>query len=166
MTAYDQFVRPSRMSALISLTLLALISCMAKAQAMDPSVLADFAARYAAAWSSQSPEKLASFYRDDGSLIVNGGEPSTGRAAIAATARSYMEAFPDMVVRMDSVRQEAGQATFHWIWTGTNSGPGGTGRSVRMTGYEEWAFSADGLIRQSVGHFDAAEYERQLAGDN
>ena len=73
-----------------------------------------------------------------------------------------MTAFPDMVVKMDRVRQEGGHAVFHWTWTGTNSGPGGTGRSVRISGYEEWTLGADGLIVESKGHFDEAEYQRQL----
>ena len=73
-----------------------------------------------------------------------------------------MTAFPDMVVKMDRVHPEGGHAVFHWTWTGTNSGPGGAGRSVRLTGYEEWTLGADGLIVESEGHFDEAEYQRQL----
>jgi uncharacterized protein (TIGR02246 family) len=133
---------------------------------MNQTELTDFATRYAAAWSSQDPEKLASFYTEGGCLQVNTGDPSVGRLAIAASARGFMEAFPDMVVRMDSVRLEGGRAVFNWIWTGTNSGPGGTGNAVHLTGYEEWTFGADGLITESKGHYDEAEYQRQASGDN
>jgi steroid delta-isomerase-like uncharacterized protein len=129
---------------------------------MDVTQLSNFATRYAAAWSSQNPDALASFYADDGVLQVNEGAPSVGRLAIADTARNFMTAFPDMVVRMDRVTHEGGRPVFHWIWTGTNSGPGGTGNAVRMIGYEEWTLSATGLIAESKGHFDEAEYERQL----
>lgn len=129
---------------------------------MNPSDLTDFATRYAAAWSSQDPEALAAFYTESGSLIVNDGEPSSGREAIAGTARSFMEAFPDMVVRLVRVEGDSQRATFHWHWTGTNTGPGGTGRAVDLRGYESWTLSHDGLILKSDGHFDAAEYERQL----
>lgn len=38
----------------------------------------------------------------------------------------------------------------------------GTGKSVRISGYELWQFDNDGLIENSKGHFDSAEYERQL----
>jgi len=31
-----------------------------------------------------------------------------------------------------------------------------------MSGYEEWQLNEDGLIARSKGHFDSAEYERQL----
>jgi len=133
---------------------------------MSQSELTDFATRYAAAWSSQDPQGLASFYAEDGSLIVNAGEPAVGRTAIAAKAGAFMEAFPDMVVTMDSVSQKGNQATFHWTWTGTNTGPGGTGRSVRISGYEEWTFDADGLILESNGHYDEAEYQRQMSDDS
>jgi hypothetical protein len=74
-----------------------------------------------------------------------------------------MTAFPDMVVKMDLARGRLGKhAVFYWTWTGTNTGPGGTGKSVHIRGYEEWTFSADGLIAESKGHFDEAEYQRQL----
>jgi sugar lactone lactonase YvrE len=127
--------------------------------------LEDFATRYAAAWSSQDPDELASFYAEAGSLTVNAGPTVTGRAAIAAKAREFMHAFPDMLVVMDSVEGEKGRARFHWTWTGTNTGPGGTGRSVRISGHEEWTFSPAGRIAESRGHYDEAEYERQMRGD-
>lgn len=104
---------------------------------MNQTALTDFGTRYAAAWSSQNPVSLASFYNEKGSLTVNGGAPSVGRTAITETARGFMTAFPDMVVKMDHVSQDGGHAIFRWTWTGTNTGPGGTGKSVRINGYEE-----------------------------
>jgi predicted ester cyclase len=38
------------------------------------------------------------------------------------------------------------------------------GKRVRISGYELWQFDNDGLIAKSKGHFDSAEYERQLTG--
>ena len=124
--------------------------------------LTDFATRYAAAWSSQNPASLAAFYAENGSLTVNDGTPSVGRGAITATAQAFMTGFPDMRVKVDRVSQDGSHAVFHWIWTGTNTGPGGTGKSVRLRGYEEWTLGSDGLIAESKGHFDDAEYQRQL----
>ena len=123
-----------------------------------------FATRYAAAWSSQDPQRLALHYAEDGMLQVNGGKPALGRAAIEAKASSFMEAFPDMVVSLESVEPGDGTAIFRWLWTGTNTGPGGTGRAVRLRGYEEWTFDQEGLIRISRGHYDEAEYQRQVEG--
>lgn len=157
---------PSRRRALraIFLTLLTLSSssaCERNGSTMRPN-LTDFATRYAAAWSSQNPDSLASFYSDSGALVVNGGAPSVGRAAIRATAASFMTAFPDMLVKMDSVIAKGDHSVFHWTWTGTNTGRGGTGRPVRISGYEEWTLDPNGLILHSDGHYDEAEYQRQV----
>jgi predicted ester cyclase len=130
---------------------------------MNQAALTDFGTRYAAAWSSQDSTSLASFYSENGSLTVNGGAPSVGPTAINETARGFMTAFPDMVVKMDGVSQDGGDVIFRWTWTGTNTGPGGTGKSVRINGYEAWTIAADGLIAESKGHFDEAEYQRQLS---
>ncbi len=129
---------------------------------MNHSQLIAFATRYAAAWSSQNPDTLAALYSENGSLSVNGGTPSVGRPAISATAGSFMTGFPDMVVKLDSVVGSGAHAVFHWTWTGTNTGPGGTGKAVHLSGYEEWTLSSEGRIAESKGHYDEAEYQRQL----
>ena len=54
---------------------------------------------------------------------------------------------------------------FRWTWTGTNTGPGGTGAAVAIQGYERWTFGAGGLIAESNGTYDEAEYERQVSGE-
>lgn len=136
-------------------------ACATDQQPMERD-LSEFGKRYAAAWSSQDPGQLASFYAEDGALIVNGGAPSQGRAAIAAKAQSFMTAFPDMVVTLERMDAHGEHPVFRWIWTGTNTGPGGTGRFVRIRGYEEWTLDANGLIARSDGHYDEAEYQRQV----
>jgi predicted ester cyclase len=148
--------------ALIAGALLSLTACTSKTASMNQAALTDFATRYAAAWSSQNPASLAAFYAEGGSLTVNGGAPSVGRVAITAKAQGFMTAFPDMIVRLDRVGVEGGTVVFRWIWTGTNTGPGGTGQSVRISGYEAWRIGDDSLIAESKGHYDEAEYQRQL----
>ena len=141
---------------------LLLANCAPSAPLMNKTELADFATRYAAAWSSQKPASLAAFYEENGSLRVNAGAPSVGRAAITAKAQEFMAAFPDMVVKLDEITGDGSRAIFHWIWTGTNTGPGGTGKAVRIKGYEEWTLGAHGLIAESKGHYDEDEYKRQV----
>jgi predicted ester cyclase len=131
---------------------------------MDPVRLREFATKYTAAWCSQNAASVASFFAENGSLTINQGEPSVGRAAITAAAQGFMTAFPDLVVQMDSLGLEGGQVTYHWTLTGTDTGPGGTGRAVRISGFEEWTMGEDGLIARSLGHFDEADYQRQLEG--
>ena len=73
-----------------------------------------------------------------------------------------MTTFPDLEVRMDDLLVEDGRVIYRWTLIGTNTGPGGTGRHVQISGFEEWQIAADGLIAESQGHFDAADYQRQL----
>ena len=129
---------------------------------MDLTELNEFATRYAKAWCSQNPERVAAFFAEDGSLTVNDGTPSVGRQAIAEEARGFMSAFPDMIVTMDELVGSPDGTEFHWTLTGTNTGQDGGGMRVRISGCEVWKLNGDGLIRESKGRFDAEEYERQL----
>lgn len=129
---------------------------------MDLRQMNDFAERYAAAWCSQEPATVAAFFAKDGALTVNGGTPAVGRDAIIEVAQGFMTAFPDMEVLFDRLESLGGRIRFHWTLVGTNTGPAGTGMKVRISGHESWLIGDDGLIADSLGHFDAAEYERQL----
>ena len=128
----------------------------------DFAELTSFANRYAQAWCSENPESVAAFFAANGSLSVNDGAPAVGRAAIAEVARGFMRDLPDIVVMMDKVTRDSDGTKFRWTFTGTNTGAGGTGRRVRISGYELWKIDNDGLIAESKGRFDSAEYERQL----
>jgi predicted ester cyclase len=130
----------------------------------DRDQVRDFARRYTAAWCSQDPAQVAGHYAPDGSLAINDGVPTVGRDAITEVARSFMSAFPDMQVLMDDLVAKDRRIEYHWTLIGTNTGPGGTGNRVRFSGFEEWTIGDDGLIAGSKGHFDQAEYERQLEG--
>ena len=129
----------------------------------DPLKLRDFALRYTAAWCSRNPASVAAFYSDSGSLRVNNDAPAVGRTAITQLAQSFMTAFPDLQIVMDNLVTDGGATEYHWTLTGTNTGPGGAGNRVRISGFERWQMGADGLIASSQGHFDSADYNRQLA---
>jgi uncharacterized protein (TIGR02246 family) len=122
----------------------------------------DLAEAYTAAWCSQNAASVASFYEDNGSLSVNDDPPAVGRTAIADVAQGFMTAFPDMRVFLDDVRVQDDGAVYRWTLTGTNNGPGGTGRTVLISGHEEWQIGPSGLIASSRGHFDSDDYRRQL----
>lgn len=126
--------------------------------------LQDFGERYAAAWSSQHPDSVAAFFAIDGSLSVNDGEPAIGRQAIAKVAKGFMDAFPDLVVTMDRLVTRTDGVEFHWTLTGTNTGPGGTGYRVRISGSEDWLLNQEGLVQRSIGRFDAQDYDHQVRG--
>jgi len=129
---------------------------------LEKNDLVAFATRYANAWSGQDPDAFAAHYAEDGTFRINDGEISVGRDGIAATAGSFMTNFPDMIVRLVDVHREGDRVHFHWRWTGTNTGPEGTGNAVDLEGYEEWRFDDRGLIAETQGHMDDAEYQRQL----
>ena len=131
---------------------------------MTSDELNTFATRYAQAWCSNDPKKVAAFFAERGPISINNGLPAVGRAAIAKEAEAFMTTFPDMVVTFDKLEPRGEATGFHWTLIGTNTGPGGTGKRVRISGYELWKIDNNGLIGESKGHFDAADYERQLKG--
>ncbi len=128
----------------------------------DLGKLRRFAEDYTAAWCSMDPVRVAAHYARDGALAINDGTPAVGRATIAETARGFYAALPDMQVYLDDLIVDGERIEYHWTFTGTNTGPGGTGKAVRIVGHEDWTIDDDGLIAASSGHYDAAEYARQL----
>ena len=126
------------------------------------SRLRDFAGRYTEAWCSHDAARVASFFSPNGSLVINGGEPAVGRNAITEAAQGFMTDFPDLKVSMDDLLDQGEKVIYKWTLSGVNSGPGGTGQRVRISGFEVWRIGADGLIAESEGHFDSEEYQRQI----
>jgi hypothetical protein len=117
--------------------------------------LNDFAKRYAEAWCSHNPESVAAFFAKEALLTVNGG-PLTPPLEVA---RGFMRDFPDMIVTLDKLERREDRTAFHWTLTAAYAG---TGKRIRISGYELWRIDNEWLISESKGHFDAAEYERQL----
>jgi nuclear transport factor 2 (NTF2) superfamily protein len=126
--------------------------------AHDQAWVHEFARSYTDAWCSHDPAKVAEHYTPGGTIAINGGEPTD----ITEVARAFITAFPDIEVVMDDVAFRGEVVEYHWTFTGTNAGPGGTGKWVRISGFEEWTFGDDGLVAESQGHYDQAEYDRQL----
>ena len=126
--------------------------------------LRDFASRYTQAWCGHDAAAVASFHSPSSSLKINGGVPAIGRDAIAASARAFMTDFPDLHVAMDDLFIEKDRVKYLWTLSGTNTGPGGSGNKVSISGFELWRMGDDGLIAGSTGHFDEADYQRQVNG--
>jgi steroid delta-isomerase-like uncharacterized protein len=130
---------------------------------MEPEYLRDFARRYTVAWCSQDAASVAAFYSPNGSLRINEHTPAIGRAAITAAAQEFMTAFPDLKILVDGLEIQNDRAVYRWTLEGTTTSTDGTGKRVRISGYEDWQIGSDGLIAESTGHFDPADYQRQLA---
>lgn len=124
---------------------------------MPASGVEDLAESYTEAWCSRDAARVASHYSPGATITINGGEP----AGILEVAAGFIAAFPDITVYMDELvlRDDDDVVQYRWTFTGTSSE---TGKWVRIPGYEEWTIGDEGLIASSVGHFDQAEYDRQL----
>jgi D-serine deaminase-like pyridoxal phosphate-dependent protein len=118
-------------------------------------------ADYAKAWSSKSPEAVASFYANDGQIVVNHGSPSVGYKAIAEMATGFYTAFPDLIVHCDVIRIAGHHALFAWTLEGRHAE---TINYVKVSGWEEWELDDRLKIKSSMGWFDAADYDAQIAG--
>lgn len=131
-------------------------------EGLDPRRLHEIAVGYTAAWNSGDPAAPTGFYAPDGALTLPGGEPAVGREAIAEVVRGFQTAFPDQVLLFDRLEIEGERVNYHWTYAGTNTGPGGTGKRVRFSGWESWLLDDEGLVIDSIGNFDTEEYARQL----
>ena len=121
------------------------------------------AERYAEAWCSHSLDAIVAFFEETGQTQVNGGDPIVGHAEILETVKGFLDAFPDLVIRIDDVRSSGNHAIFCWTLEGTNTGPGGSGHFVKINGWEEWDLSESVRLRAVKGWFDPIEYERQVS---
>jgi hypothetical protein len=139
--------------------------CDDKANAVGPRQVARVRGTLHRCLVQPGCRECSRFYSPDGSLTINNGTPAVGRKKIAEVAQSFMTAFPDLDVVMDDLVIRVDGAAYHWTLIGTNTGPGGTGNRVQISGFEVWKFGADELIESSRGYFDAADFHRQLTGE-
>lgn len=120
------------------------------------------AANYTAAWNSKSPEAVASFYAEDGEIVINRGEPWSGRARVAEMAAGFYADVPDLSLTCDLVRAAGDHVIYVWTFTGNDAG---TGNPLTIQGWEEWDLGPDMKVKASRGWFDGDAYARQVAGD-
>jgi sugar lactone lactonase YvrE len=129
------------------------------AVADDPSSpMTNIAEDYTVAWNTHSSEAVASFFAEDGQIVINGGDPYLNRAGVARMASGFFADVPDLHLRSDGFERAGDHAIYRWTFTGTYRD---TGRPLRVSGWEEWDLKADGRIARSRGWFDAAAYARQ-----
>ena len=126
---------------------------------ITPEDIRNVAEAYTEAWCSRSGERVASFFSEDATSIINKGEPTIGRSAIAEAMGAFFLEFPDLVLFMDDLRTGGNQAIYFWTLEGTHSE---TGNFVRIPGWQNWILSDDLLIVEADGGYDAREYERQV----
>ena len=121
------------------------------------------AANYTDAWNSGDPAAVADHYAPGKGITINRGEQQFGREAMLGMAGGFMSSFPDMTLTRDFFRVGGDRAVFGWTLEGHHVE---TKNFVRASGWEEWELDEDCRITNSLGWFDAADYERQVAGDD
>ena len=128
---------------------------------IDPKLVLKMANEYTAAWNSGSAEAVASFYAEDGQIIINRGEPWKGRASIAEMASGFYADVPNLSLTCDAIRCAGSHAVYVWTFTGHDAK---TGNPLNVHGWEEWELGDDLKVKASLGWFDSDDYARQVAG--
>lgn len=128
---------------------------------MQTDRIAAVAADYTAAWNSGLAEAVASFYAEDGGIVINRGAPWEGRDGVAAMAAGFFADVPDLTLACDGLRIAGDHVAYLWTFTGHHAE---TSNPLRITGWEEWDMDPECKVAASRGWFDAADYARQVAG--
>jgi uncharacterized protein (TIGR02246 family) len=129
---------------------------------MGPRQIKKIAAEYTAAWNSKSPEAVASLSAEDGEIIINRGDPWTGRSRVQDMAAGFYADVPDLTLTCDDVRCSGNHVIYVWTFTGHDAA---TGNPLKIRGWEEWELNDDLKVRASRGWFDAEDYGRQASGE-
>lgn len=125
---------------------------------MDPIKIAQIAQGYTEAWNSKSADAVASFYAEDGEIIINRGDPRSGRDRVRDMAAGFYRDVPDLSLVCDDVRVSENHVLFLWTFTGHDAT---TGRPLKIHGWEEWDLNSDLKVKSSRGWFDANAYAQQ-----
>jgi uncharacterized protein (TIGR02246 family) len=125
---------------------------------IDPKDVERMAADYTAAWNSKSAEAVASFYAPEGEIVINHGDPWTGRSRVQEMAAGFYADVPDLTLTCDDVRCSGDHVVYLWTFTGHDAK---TGLPLTIRGWEEWELNDDLKVVASRGWFDAGDYARQ-----
>jgi uncharacterized protein (TIGR02246 family) len=128
---------------------------------LSQDAVARMAADYTAAWNSGDPEAVASFFSENGRIIINGGDPWDGRSRVRDMAAGFFADVPDLSLTCDDIRLSGRHVVYVWTFTGHDAG---TGNPLSVRGWEEWDLGPDLKVQASRGWFDADDYARQAAG--
>lgn len=76
-------------------------------------------------------------------------------------ATGFFADVPDLNLVCDGLRVAGDHVAYLWTFTGTHAG---SGRPLRVVGWEEWDLDAELHVQSSRGWFDADDYAGQTAG--
>ena len=127
----------------------------------EPKSIAELAWGYTAAWNSKSADNVASYFAEDGEIVINRGEPWRGRRRVAEMAVGFFADVPDLALTCDEIRCAGSHAVFVWTFTGRDAK---SGNPLKVRGWEEWDLDEHLKVRSSRGWYDADDYALQVAG--
>jgi hypothetical protein len=124
---------------------------------LDQGQVRDFARTYTEAWCSHDPARVADHFTLGGTIAINGGAHGDhgGCALVQDRVPGHTEFMDDVLLKEEAVE-------YHWTFTGTSTSRYRQVPWVQISGFEEWRFGDDGLVAESQGHYDQAEYDQQL----
>lgn len=125
---------------------------------IDQDRMQEVADAYTAAWNSGSAVAVAGFHAPEGRIVINRGQPWERRAGVARMAAGFFADVPDLKLVCDGLRIAGDHVVYLWTFTGTHAG---SGRPLRVAGWEEWDMDAELKVKSSRGWYDADDYARQ-----
>lgn len=128
---------------------------------IDPKHVARMAVDYTAAWNSGSANAVASFLAEDGEIVINRGDPWSGRCRVQDMAAGFLADVPDLTLTCDAIRFSGTHAIHVRTFTGHDAE---SGIPLEIRGREDWECDDSLKVRASRGWFDAGEHARQAAG--
>ena len=128
---------------------------------IDPRKVERMAGEYTSAWNSKSAEAVAPFYAEESEIIINRGDPWSGRSRVQDMAAGFYADVPDLSLTCDDVRCSGNHVIYVWTFTGHDAT---TGNPLTIRGWEEWELDQDLKVVHSRGWFDADDYAKQAAG--
>lgn len=127
-----------------------------------PDSIAALAQAYTQAWNSGSAEAVAGFFTEDGEIVINSGEPWTGREGVQDMAQGFFDGVPDLSLTCDGVRAAGSHVVYLWTFTGHDAS---TGNPLEIHGWEEWDLDESLKVTASRGWYDAEDYAAQVTGN-
>lgn len=163
-------IRNTILPGLALASLVAVVACQPAAAPPAAPAAPDYAAEYGPAidaifdaWNTKQYDQLDSVLAADFTRVAP-DQNADGPEGMKAFMAQVHAAYPDFAITSNQRAYGPGVAFVQWTVTGTDSGEGGTGNPVEVSGATMMRF-ADGKITHEIVFFDTASLMRQVGAD-